>query len=250
MAEPDFAAYGQCGSIGVITLNDPPANELPRPEFIPMESFRQWTAAHGLKGLIIRGEGRNFSSGGHLATVFNTEPAMLKEMMHAGHALLEAIHRLDIPVIAAINRICFGGGLEIALACHIRVASDNAILAFPEVNQGLMPGMGGTLRLPALTGYSPAAAMILGGDTIHAADALKMGLVDHLAPKDQAFETALALMGKMTNDRPPAVIHSVMRALRNAAELPRNEAMAEEVRMFCSLAAEEARRRKTEEGRP
>ena len=250
MAEPAFARYERSGPVGVITLHDPPANELPWPEFIPIGLLREWTAAPGLKGLIIRGEGRNFSAGGHLETLFTTDPAILPEKMRRGHALLEEFRRLDLPVIAAINRVCFGGGLEIALACHIRVASENAILAFPEANQGLMPGMGGTFRLPPFAGFSASAAMILAGDTITAEEALNMGLVDHLAPKDRAFDAALTLMHKMTSDRPVPVIRSVMRALRNAAELPRAEGMREEIRLFCSLAAEEAERRRKEEADP
>ncbi len=232
------------GAIGVITLNDPPSNTLALPEFIPPEVLRDWTSHPELKGLIIRGEGKNFSTGGNLDRIFSANPDELKDWMQRGHLLLEEIRRLDVPVIAAINRVCFGGGLEIALACHIRVASENALLAFPEVNHGVMPGMGGTFRLPAVAGFSASASMILGGDIVAAGDALKMGIIDHLAPKDKAFETAMTLLQKMTSDRPVEVVRFVMRALRNAYELPRKEAMAEEVRMFCTLAAREAERRR------
>ena len=237
------------GSIGIISLNRPPANELSKPEFIPIGLFERWIATPGLKGLIISGAGKNFSAGGKLDAIFESgsNPQAMNSMMADGLALLNAIHNLEIPVIAAINRVCFGGGLEIALACHIRVASENAIFAFPEVNHHLMPGMGGTIRLPTFTGLSESAKMILGGDMVNVGDAKNMGFVDYIAPKDEAFEYSWTLMQKMTQDRPVKVIRSIMAALKNALEMPPDEAMKEETRLFCSLAQDESERRKTGE---
>jgi len=234
---------------GIITLNDPPANELAVPAFIPADRFRQWSSDPSLKGLIICGEGRNFSAGGRLDAIFTSsaEPGILEQMMTEGHELLRLIELLDIPVIAAINRVCFGGGLEIALACHIRVASENALFAFPEVNRNLIPGMGGTARLRSLTGFSNSLQMVLAGDTIGAAEAKRLGIVDHIAPKDGAIGFAMTLMQKMTRDRPLSVIRSVMKALKNASELPPEEAILEETRLFCMLARHEADRQRREE---
>ena len=236
-------------SIGIITLNNPPANELSKPEFIPIDLFIQWTATPGLKGLIIKGAVKNFSAGGNLDAIFKEsgDSEVLKSMMEDGMNLLNAIHNLEIPVIAAINRVCFGGGLEIALACHIRIASENALFAFPEVNQNLMPGMAGTVRLPVFAGLSESVKMILGGDIINALDAKELGFIDYIAPKNQAFEHAWTLMQKMTHDRPVKVIRSIMKALKNTFELTREEAMKEETQLFCFLAQDEAERRKTEE---
>jgi enoyl-CoA hydratase/carnithine racemase len=249
MNKKDAATFEVIDCIGIISLNDPPANELSRPEFIPIGLFTEWTSSPTLKGLIIKGEGKNFSAGGNLAAIFRAshDPDALKSMMEDGLKLLSAIHNLEIPVIAAINRVCFGGGLEIALACHIRVASENALLAFPEVNQNLMPGMGGTTRLPAFAGISESIKIILGGDMVNAADARALGFIDHVAPKDQAFEYAWAMMQKMTRDRPVKVIRSIMKALKNATVMPPEEAMKEETQLFCSLAQDEAGRRKTGE---
>ncbi len=238
--------------IGIISLNTPPANEIAVPEFISPDLFQKWTSSPTLKGIIIKGEGKNFSAGGNLEVIFNESrnPDKLRSIMQDGHTLLNKIHNLHIPVIAAINRVCFGGGLEIALACHIRVASENALLAFPESNQNLMPGMGGTFRLPLQAGFSEAVKIILSGDTVNIADAKALGIIDHIAPKDQAFEIAWRLMQKMTHDRPVKVIRSIMTSLQNACELPQNEAMREETRLFCELAQDEALRRKSEESIP
>ena len=235
--------------IGIISLNHPPANLLAHPEFISVALFKEWTSTATLKGIIIRGMGKNFSAGGNLDAIYEAshDPGALQQLMSDGLDLLSNIERLEIPVMAAMNRVCFGGGLEIALACHIRVAADNAILAFPEVNHYLMPGMGGTLRLPALIGFAQSAKMILGGDILNAGDAKKLGLIDHLTLKDQAFEYAWTLMQKMTHDRPVKVIRSIMKALKNASELSPAKAMEEETRLFCSLAQDEAERGKKEE---
>jgi enoyl-CoA hydratase/carnithine racemase len=249
MNNRDVVTFEVIDSIGIISLSNPPANELSRPEFISLDLFNEWTSSPTLKGLIIKGEGKIFSAGGALDAIFkaSSNPLVLAAMMDDGLTLLNAIQNLEIPVIAAINRVCFGGGLEIALACHIRVASENALLAFPEVNHNLMPGMGGTTRLPAFAGFSESVKMILGGDIVNATDAKALGLIDHIAPKDQAFEYAWTLMKKMTCERPVKVIRSIVKALKNATELPLHEAMIEETRLFCSLAKDEAERRKTEE---
>jgi enoyl-CoA hydratase/carnithine racemase len=232
--------------IGIITIDDPPANYLSLPEFIPFDRFLGWISNPEMKGLIITGGGKNFSAGGDLNTIFNAapQPEALQALMQDGHRLLFALQELDIPVVAAINKVCFGGGLEIALACHIRVASENAMLAFPEVNHNLMPGMGGTFRLPLLAGFSASAQMLLGGDMLSAPDARQLGLVDYIAPKDMALQYSLNLLRKMTQDRPVKVIRSIMQALKNAVHMQPEEAMKEETRLFADLARDEAGRRK------
>jgi enoyl-CoA hydratase/carnithine racemase len=199
--------------------------------------------------LIIKGEGKNFSSGGKLPAIFeaSNDPEFLSELMADGLRLLNLIQDLEIPVIAAINRVCFGGGLEIALACHIRVASANALFAFPEVNQNLMPGMGGTTRFPAVAGIVRSMEMILGGNMINAGEAKEMGLVDIISPKDLAFDYSMSLMQKMTHERPVKVIRSIMKALKNTFEFSPDESMKKETELFCSLAKDEAERRKREE---
>jgi enoyl-CoA hydratase/carnithine racemase len=224
--------------IGIITLNLPPENYLTIPGFIPLNLFEQWTGSEELKGIIIKGQGRNFSAGGKIDQVFRVsiKPHDLQKLVDEGIELLDRIQNLEIP-----------GGLEIALACHIRVASENALLAFPEANQNLMPGMGGTVRLPATIGWPYAVTMILGGDMVNAVDGKKLGLIDYIAPKDEAFEFAFNIMQKMTRARPVKVIRSIMKSLKNSRLLKQDEAMAEETKLFCGLAIDEAIRRKKEE---
>ncbi|MEI7662903.1 MAG: enoyl-CoA hydratase/isomerase family protein [Bacteroidota bacterium] len=248
MKEETFVLIEVIDSVGILTLNHPPANYLPAPEFLPAFRLRELLADESLKGLIIRGEGRNFSAGGDLEQIFSaaTDGLSLQQMLEGGLDLLRTLETIDIPVIAAINGVCFGGGLETALACHFRVASENALLAFPEVNQNLAPGMGGTTRLTEATGRFQSARMILGGDMIGAGEAKSIGLVDYVAPKDQAFEYSLNLMMKMTHDRPVKVIRAIMKTLMLSSLTDREESMREETSLFCDLARDESVRRKAE----
>ncbi len=236
------------GSTGILTLGPPPENLLKDPEFVPLDLLKRWTSDPELKGMVIHGQGRHFSAGADTASLFAMagEVSGPEHRMNAGKAVIEHLTSLDIPVIAAIQGVCFGGGLEIALACHIRFCASNALFAFPEVNLNLIPGLGGTRMLPSLVPVPEALKMMLSGDLINAGEALETGLVDRILPKEELLPHCLALMAKMTSDRPHEVIHAVMQALRNALNLPKEEAMAEETRLFCILARKEAARRAAE----
>ena len=228
--------------IGILTLDSPPENYLEDPEFIPLEVIRKWTSYDYLKGIMICGAGKHFSGGGKLDNLFRMirEKDNLSECMEGGKAVLDHIENLNIPVITAIQGICFGGGLEIALASHIRVCAENSLFAFPEINHGIIPGLGGTVRATELIGFHNSLKLIMSGDMINAEDALEMKLVDYIVSKSKLFEFCFSLMQKMTQDRPLPVIHAVMTALRNARNLSSYEAMKEETRLFCSLALAES----------
>jgi len=233
-------------NIGIIALHNPPENYLLNPDFLPMEVLKQWTSADGLKGILFCAGGKHFSGGGKLENLFAMIDANenLQARMDAGKALLDYLENLNIPTVAAIQGICFGGGLEIALACHIRVCSDNALFAFPEINRGILPGLGGTVRTRELAGFPATLKMVLGGDMINADEALELKLVDCITTKSGLYGHAFNLLKKMTFDRSPEVIHGVMQALQNSRKLSRQEAMFQETRIFCELAMAEALKRK------
>ena len=156
--------------------------------------------------------------------------------MTRGKEILNYLDDIEVPTIAAIRGACFGGGLEIALACHIRVCSQNALFAFPETNLNLLPGLGGTVRLPEKLPFSTALQILLSGGIISAEKALEIRLADHLVPSRQVCNFSLSLMKKMVDNRPIEVIRSVVRALNNSRRMSAREAMEEETRMFCELA--------------
>jgi len=235
--------------IGIITIDNPPENYLEKPDFVPLEVLKKWTSYDYLRGLLITGTGKQFSGGGKLECLFSMINAKedISAKISAGKKVLDFIENLNIPVISAIQGICFGGGLEIALACHIRICSENALFAFPETNFNLIPGLGGIIRSQELIGLPKSLKMILSGDMINAEDALEMKLVDFVVPKQKLFEFSFNFLLKITRDRPLEVIHAVMEVLRDARTLSVEDALKNETRLFCELALAEAGRRKSQE---
>jgi len=128
------------GSTGILSLGPPPENLLERPDFILIGRLKEWTALPRLKGIVIHGQGKHFSAGADTKKLFALLPSEenLEALMNAGKAVLDHLGSLDIPLIAAVRGICFGGGLEIALAAHLRVCSEKALFAFPESNNSMI----------------------------------------------------------------------------------------------------------------
>ena len=154
--------------------------------------------------------------------------------------IIEPLDKFAKPVIAAINGIAFGGGLELALACDLRIASHAARFALPEVRLGSLPGSGGTQRLPAVVGPSLAAQMILTGEPIDAARALAAGLVSELCAPEKLLDTALAHARAIARNAPLAVI-AAKRLLRAAAATHDAQRLDFERRLFNELARTEDR---------
>lgn len=225
--------------IGILTLDNPPQNYITDPAFVEIDRLREWTSESSLRGIIITGAGRHFSAGGDLSRIRDlaaSESSLLSEM-EKGLRILGHLDAIELPVIAAIRGACFGAGLEIALACHIRVCCENAIFAFPEINHGLVPGLGGASRIAAALGRSTALQILLSGDIIDASRALELKLVDHLVPARAAVDFSVSLIKKMVADRPLTAINSIVRAINNARVMSPHEAIEEETIMFCRLAA-------------
>jgi enoyl-CoA hydratase len=232
--------------IGIIRINNPPGNFLVTPEFIPLNLLVDWIEDNKLKGILICGMGKHFSGGAQLKEMFTmaeNSKVMAKEIAQ-GKNLLDYIENLTIPVVAAIQGTCFGGGLEIALACHQRICSQNAIFAFPEINHGLMPGLGGIISVARKISFYESMKLILGGDMLNAEEALSMKIIDKILPNNEVFEYSFSLLKRMTADRELKVIRFVMEALHNSGRLSKEDALKEETRMFCELAVDEVRRRR------
>ncbi len=234
--------------IGILTINNPPENYLYEPEFVQLDLLQLWITDPKLKGILIHGKGKHFSAGGDLKRLFKiiSNDEDLEKKLIAGNAVIDLLLSTYLPLVAAIHGVCLGGGLELALACHIRVAAENALFASPETNHGLIPGMGGTVRLPATVGTAHALQMIMSGNMISTEEALSMKLIDFIVPRKEVFAYAFSLLRRMTKNLPPRIIRSVMQALRNSATLPPEQAIAEETKIFCALAKEEYIRRLSE----
>ena len=179
--------YERRGTVAVLQLDNPPVNGLGHPTRKGLiDGLGNALRDDAVKAIVITGTGAVFSGGADIKE-FNTPAALAEPSLMQ---VIENVERSTKPVIAAINGVCMGGGLELALGCHYRIATDNATLGLPEVKIGLLPGAGGTQRLPRAVGADQALQMISSGDAITAADALKHGLIEQIVDKS-SFEGVL-----------------------------------------------------------
>ena len=167
-------------------------------------------------GIIITGSGtRAFVAGADISELKDLdEIGGLNLAAEGQEKVFNLIAGATKPVIAAINGFALGGGLELALACHIRIASENAKLGFPEVSLGLIPGYGGTQRLPQLVGKGKAFELILTGDMVEADTAYQLGLLNHVVPADFLINTAVVLLQKILS-RSPQAVSAAIRAIKS-----------------------------------
>ena len=180
------------GSIAILEIENPPVNALAQPVRAALLSAVQAAEADpGVEGIVIHGAGRCFVAGADLRE-FEAPPRapLLNDV-------LLSIEALGKPVIAALHGAALGGGLELALACHYRCATEEASIGFPEIKLGLMPGSGGTQRLPRLVGAPTALEMMLGGESIDAARAVKLGIVDRLIAGGDRAGAAVRIMREL-----------------------------------------------------
>lgn len=235
---PHFYNLYPHDAFAVLEMANQPENYLKRPAFIEPGVITDFLAVNQSKALIIKGAGRHFSAGGDLNEIRKMAASgELSEALNQGNALLSNIESLEIPAIAAIEGVCFGGGLEVALACHIRIASEKTLFALPEANHGLVPGLGGLVRL-ARRSTALAATMALSGQVLDANKALSLGLVDELSAKSKAFDAALALAHQLTDDRSLKVINYTFRVLHCLRQQGEPQALELEARLFADLALE------------
>ncbi len=171
-----------------------------------------------LRVLIITGQGEKaFVAGADIEELVDRNARQGREVTRLRQELFARIENLSIPVIAAVNGYALGGGLELALACSIRICSENAQFGAPEVKLGIIPGDGGTQRLPRLVGLGRAMEMILTGDFIDAGQAHQIGLVNHVVAQEELLEKAQELAAKIAS-RPPLAIQYAKQAVNRSME--------------------------------
>ena len=164
-----------------------------------------------VKVIVITGNGdKAFVAGADISEFSSYGPNEAAALTkHGNHALFDFIAQLEKPVIAAINGYALGGGLELAMACHLRIAAQNAKMGLPEVSLGLIPGYGGTQRLPVLVGKGNAMEMILTGDMISAEKAFQMGLVNQVVPADQLLRAAVSMAERIMKNAPNSLKNAI-----------------------------------------
>jgi enoyl-CoA hydratase len=165
--------------------------------------------AEGPRAIIVTGAGeRSFVAGADISAMSVMSPLEAKRFSEIGHAAMALLDRGPIPTIAAVNGYALGGGCEVALACDVRIAAENATFGFPEVSLGILPGMGGTQRLPRLIGPAFAKELIFTGRRIGAKEAHEIGLVNRVVSRGEALKVAKELAAEIAANGPLAVRHA------------------------------------------
>jgi len=169
-----------------------------------------------LLGIILTGSGEKaFAAGADIAEFADFEPEEGESMSRSGHGVMNALEQSGIPTIAAVNGFALGGGCELAMACHMRIASDNAVFGLPEVSLGVIPGYGATQRLPRLIGRARATELMITGSTIKSEQALDFGLVNRVVDKAELLNSCHAVLSKVKSKS----YHAVKKVLKAVNDL-------------------------------
>lgn len=182
-----------------------------------------------IKGAIITGMGnKSFIAGGDIEEFSNLNEGELMNVIENGQLLTQSIENSHKPILAAVNGYAFGGGCEISMACHLRLASENALFSLPEIKLGMIPGYGGTQRITKLLGPARAIEIMLTGKRITSEKAVQLGLINRMVPQDQLLSESFKLMTEIINN--PAVsisgiLHSVFACIyeSNGYEIEKSE---------------------------
>ncbi|WP_053989995.1 enoyl-CoA hydratase/isomerase family protein [Mangrovimonas sp. TPBH4] len=195
--------------IATITINRPSKlNALNKATIQELHSaFKEADEDKGVKVIIVTGSGKKaFVAGADISEFADFSVAQGKELAAKGHELLfDFVANLSTPVIAAVNGFALGGGLELAMAAHFRIASNNAKMGLPEVSLGVIPGYGGTQRLPQLVGKGRAMEMIMTAGMIDAQTALSLGLVNHVTAQEELLDLAESIAAKIMKNSSVAI---------------------------------------------
>jgi enoyl-CoA hydratase len=205
------------------------------------DAFRRVEAEPSLRALIVTGAGEKaFVAGADIPELAALDPASTRELSLRGQRIFRRLETMGKPSVAAINGYAMGGGLELAMSCTLRIASPNAKLGQPEVKLGIIPGYGGSQRLPRLVGRGRALELLLTGEPVDAAEAHRIGLVNHVVPQSELIGFARELLAKILRNGPLAVALA-MDAVDKGLNAGLEEALPYEASAFGMAAATEDR---------
>ncbi len=208
----ETVTYEKKGAIAYVTLNRPKVlNALNKTALADLRAaFEDARDDSSLHGVILTGAGdKSFIAGADINEVATDTPVQAEEKTRRGQHLMDLIENLGKPVVAAINGFALGGGCEAALACTIRLAAESAKFGLPEVRLGIIPGYGGTQRLPRLVGKGVALQLILSGAMIDAQEAYRVGLVNEVVPKAELIGRAEAILNQIGANAPLSVRYAL-----------------------------------------
>jgi enoyl-CoA hydratase len=234
---PEFVTVEQNGAVALITLDNPPVNALSARLLEELEAeYDRLDRSDEVRAIVLRGAGEKAFVAGADISEFPALRDAAAEAVESGSArgIQKLAARMDkgrTPVIAAIHGYCLGGGLELAMACDLRVAADDAQLGQPEIKLGLIPGGGGTQRLPRLVGHGRALLLNLTGDPISGAQAYEWGLVEKVVPRAELADTARELAFTLS-ERSPHAMGVIKELATTTRDLPIEEGMRREAQGF------------------
>jgi len=231
--------YEKKGAIAYVTLNRPKVlNALNKTTIGELTAaFEDARDDSAVRGVILTGAGdKAFAAGADIAEMANNTAVEAVEATRRGQSLTDLIENLGKPVIAAVNGFALGGGCELAMACTIRFAAENAKFGQPEVKIGVMPGYGGTQRLPRLIGRGRALELILSGDIIDAQNAYRVGLVNEVCPPADLIAHSEAALNKIIANAPLSVKYS-LEAVNKGLEAGVAEGLLIEAALFAVCAS-------------
>jgi enoyl-CoA hydratase len=233
MSESTTVLDERRGAVAIITLNRPEKRNALNGELrcALLGALDAIARDASVRAVVLTGSGdKAFVAGADIGEFEGRTPVDQYRAMKLP-TIFDAVERLAKPVIAAVNGFCLGGGMELALACDIRIASSTAKFGQPEVNLGIIPGGGGTQRLPRIVGLGAALKMILSGDMVDATEAHRIGLVEEVVPPDQLMTRAVAL-AEMIASKSPVAVMAAKEATRSALSMPVSEGMKVETALF------------------
>ncbi|MDD2468427.1 MAG: enoyl-CoA hydratase-related protein [Desulfobulbus sp.] len=229
--------------VGVVTINRPHALNALNADTI-QELFHAFTAMETnskVKAVILTGAGsKAFVAGADIAEMLGLDPITAREFAFSGQKMLNTIEKLSKPVIAAVGGFALGGGCELAMACDIRLASENAKFGQPEINLGTLPGFAGSQRLPRLIGKGLAKELIFTGDIIDAKEAHRIGLVNKVVARDHLLAIAME-MAKKIAAKGALAVRFCKEAINKGLEMEIDKACAYEADLFALSFATEDR---------
>jgi enoyl-CoA hydratase/carnithine racemase len=232
----EFVRTGQKGAVATIRLDRPPANALAREVSLELSvAAKEVTADEGVRAVVVWGGERIFAAGADIKEMVASGPEEIAVDVGALEQACRDLEAIPKITIAAINGFALGGGLEVALACDFRYAADDAQLGLPEIRLGIIPGSGGTQRLPRVVGLAKARDLIYTGRSVAAGEALEIGLVDRVAPAAGALELATDEARAFAEG--PSLAYAAAKRALAAADRPLEDGLRVERKAFVALFA-------------
>ncbi|HVN95544.1 MAG TPA: enoyl-CoA hydratase-related protein [Syntrophorhabdaceae bacterium] len=221
-------------NVGIIRLNRPPVNPLSAKSYLEIyDAICEFDNDSAVGAVIITGNGdKAFAAGLDVKDVMGKSVSEILDFAWtAPRKAFDKLTGMAKPTVAAVFGLALGGGCEVAICCDMRIASEDAVFALPEINLGIMPGSGATQRLPRLVGLARAKEMLYTGDNINAAEAYRIGLVNKIVPKDKLMEEAMAMARKLAA-KPRAALGLIKKCVDSGLDMDLSSGLTMEMNAF------------------